>query len=83
MVVPDQRNAPGTAGEIRKNGAFTGDGIRPSVTIGSENTTRTSPASARDATSPAGRALTTVNGRLAALPVCARAGPGDGNRQTI
>ena len=36
MVVPDQRNVPGTDGDILKNGARTGEGIRPSVTIGSE-----------------------------------------------
>ena len=76
IVVPDQRNVPGTEGAIRKNGARTGDGILPSVTIGSEKTTRTSLASARDATSPDGPALTTVSGRLEpALPL-----PGRGSR---
>src|SRR5688572_17188301 len=59
VVVPDHRNFPGTAGAILKNGATTGSGILPRTTIGSLNTTRTSLASARLATSPTGPALTT------------------------
>src|SRR5687768_12102323 len=59
MVVPDQRKVPATAGWILKNGAVTGLGIRPSVTIGSEKTTVTSLDSPRSAVSPDGRALTT------------------------
>jgi hypothetical protein len=42
MVVPDHLNVPGIAGVIRTNGAVTGFGIRPSVTIGSEKTMRIS-----------------------------------------
>jgi hypothetical protein len=42
MVVPDHLNVPRIAGSIRTNGAVTGCGIRPSVTIGSEKTTRIS-----------------------------------------
>ena len=68
------RSPPAT---IRKNGARTGDGIRPSVTIGSEKTTRTSLASARDATSPDGPALTTVSGRLEPALPCPAAGVDD------
>jgi hypothetical protein len=59
IVVPDHRKVPGAAGVIRKNGARTIAGIRPSATIGSEKTTRTSLASARLATSPVGPAETT------------------------
>jgi hypothetical protein len=51
-VVPDQRNVPGIAGEIRTNGASTRAGIRPTVTIGSENTIRISLASSRLASLP-------------------------------
>ena len=48
------------------NGARTSAGIRPSVTIGSENTMRISLASARLAISPVGPALTMVSGRAGA-----------------
>ena len=59
MVVPDHRNEPGIAGVTLKNGAVTRAGMLPSVTIGSEKTTRISLASASIATSPFGAALTT------------------------
>src|SRR5262245_8432629 len=60
IVVPDQRNVPGTDGEILKNGARTVAGMRPSVTIGSEKTTRTSFPSASVAISPCGPELTII-----------------------
>src|SRR5690606_25851214 len=44
-VVPDQRNVPAMAGVMRIQGGVGLDGIRPSATIGSENTTRISAAS--------------------------------------
>ena len=59
IVVPDHRNEPGIAGVTLKNGAVTRAGMLPSVTIGSEKTTRISLASASVATSPPGAALTT------------------------
>src|SRR5262245_45831867 len=40
IVVPDHRKLPGIAGAMRTNGAVTGSGIRPSVTMGSEKTIR-------------------------------------------
>ena len=67
IVVPDQRNAPGTAGVMWKNGAATGSGIRPMTTIGSENTTRTSLAWACAVSSPVGPADTIVSGASAAI----------------
>src|SRR3954452_3378067 len=82
MGVPDQRKLPATVGEILKNGARTGDGMRPSVTIGSEKTTRISLASASDATSPLGPALTTDSGRGGA-PDWAWAGDGRSTDVTI
>ena len=56
---------PASAGVMRTNGARTGDGMRPSVTIGSENTIRISLASASAAISPVGPELTMVSGRAA------------------
>ena len=61
MVVPDQRSVPLIAGWMRRNGAVTGSGIRPSLTIGSEKTTVTSRDSPRSEVSPLGRALTMVS----------------------
>src|SRR5215212_10564012 len=61
VVVPDQRNAPGTAGEMWNHGGLTSLGILPTTTIGSEKTTRISFASARVATSPMGPALMMVS----------------------
>ena len=61
VVVPDQRKLPGIAGLIWTNEAVTRAGIRPSTTMGSENTTRISLASSRLAISPSGAALTTVS----------------------
>ena len=55
-----QLNVPGTAGLMRTNGAETGSGIRPSVTIGSENTIRISLACARLSRHPT-RDITTLN----------------------
>src|SRR4029077_19315103 len=49
------------AGWILKNGADTGSGIRPSLTIGSEKTTVISRDSPRSDVSPPGRPLTTVS----------------------
>src|SRR5262245_13113663 len=59
VVVPDQRNVPATAGLMVKNDGRRSSGTRPSTTIGSEKTTRTSFACPADATSPVGPALTT------------------------
>src|SRR5207237_2945317 len=61
IVVPDQRNVPATAGAMLKNAGLVRGGRRPSATIGSEKTTRTSFASSTEATSPDGPALTTRN----------------------
>src|SRR5260221_12067353 len=69
--VPDQRKDPGNAGAMWKNGAVTAAGMRPSATMGSENSTRTSAASASEATSPRGAACATEGG-----PDCARAAIG-------
>ena len=74
IVVPDQRNVPCSAGEILKNGGRTRAGIRPSVTMGSEKTTRTSSASARLATSPWGPAFTIVSGACPCRKVWAATG---------
>jgi hypothetical protein len=52
--VPDQRNVPGTAGSMRKNGAVTGWGMRPSTTMGSEKVTRISFACSMSVISPSG-----------------------------
>ncbi len=61
IVVPDQRNVPpGIAGAMVTNGAVTGCGIRPSATIGSENTIRISFTCSRLSASPVGPLLTTV-----------------------
>ena len=60
MVVPDQRKLPAMAGTMRTNGAVTGDGMRPSLTIGSENTIRISLAWASVASAPSGPVRTTV-----------------------
>src|SRR5262249_33849380 len=62
MVVPDQRNVPATAGLMLKNGGFRFSGTRPSTTIGSGETTRTSFARPAGATSPVGPALTKRSG---------------------
>ena len=48
------------AGAMRTNGAVTGDGMRPRVTIGSENTIRISLACASVASAPSGPVRTTV-----------------------
>src|SRR5437764_1027434 len=61
VVVPDQRNAPFTAGAMWNHGTTRFFGIFPTATIGSLKTTRTSLASARLATSPTGPAFTTVS----------------------
>ncbi len=61
MVVPDQRKVPDMAGAMRTNGAVTGDGMRPNVTIGSENTIRISLACASVASAPSGPVRTTVS----------------------
>src|SRR5205823_9753573 len=42
IVGPAHRNVPLRAGAIEKNGATTSSGMRPRVTIGSENRTRIS-----------------------------------------
>jgi hypothetical protein len=49
------------AGVIVTNGAVTTAGMRPSVTIGSENTIRISLACSREASTPEGPELTTVS----------------------
>src|SRR5688572_1022230 len=72
MVVPDQRNVPVIAGEIRTNGATTFSGILPSVTIGSEKTIRISFVSSRVVVSPCGAVLTTVSALVCALRVEAK-----------
>src|SRR5205814_409176 len=66
--VPDQRNVPGSFGLMWNQGTTTGSGMRPSTTIGWENTTRTSLASASEPISPWGPDWVTVN------PSAARSG---------
>jgi hypothetical protein len=61
IVVPDHRNVPGISGTTRTKGAVTRAGMRPSVTIGSENTIRISFTSDSADNSPDGPPLTTVN----------------------
>ena len=70
MVVPDQRKPPAMAGVMRTNGAVTGDGMRPNVTIGSEKTMRISLACARLASDPSGPVLTMLS-----AGACANAEP--------
>ena len=65
IVGPDHLKVPAAAGAILTNGARTTAGIRPSSTIGSENTTRISLASASAPISPVGPVLTTVSGGVA------------------
>src|SRR5688572_12276551 len=65
--VPDQRKVPSTAGSMRKKGATTGCGMRPSTTMGSEKVTRISFACSMSVTSPSGPVWRTASS-------CARAG---------
>src|SRR4051794_5647176 len=71
MVVPDQRSVPAIGGRMVRNGAVTGSGIRPSVTMGSEKMTRISFASLRLAISSVGPALTTVKAACGCAPALA------------
>ena len=57
--MPDHRNVPGMAGDIRTQGGDGFDGIRPSGTIGSEKTMRISAASWSWAISPVGPVVRT------------------------
>src|SRR5260221_12716039 len=70
--VPDQRKDPGNAGAMWNNGAVPAAGMRPSATVGSENSTAASAASASEATSARGAACATEGGG----PDCARAAIG-------
>jgi hypothetical protein len=84
VSVPDHRKEPGRPGRIWQKGAVTGWGMRPRATMGSENTTRTSLASASSATSPWGAACRTVSARPGSAAqrqgaIARRIGPGSHN----